>query len=379
MEALNVRFIEPLDVLFMRGNKLFGEAGSFGEALVPPRPSIAAGALRSRMLEEAGMDPQAFAQGRAAHPQLGTPQAPGPFTLTAFHLARRLNDGRVEGVFALPADLVVEEAEGGAVRISRLRPLAHAARGLESSYPLPMPPVLAQQQRVKPASGYWLTEAGWRAYLAGATPAPTQLEKSSALWTFDIRVGIGLDRHSRRAAEHQLFSTQGVAFKQGVGFLTVVRGADPPQEGMLRFGGDGRAAAVHAVSYSPPQPDYQALSAAGRCRLVLTSPGIFTQGWLPNGFRRQGDDYCFELHGVRGRLVCAAVPRAEVVSGWDLAQGRPKGAQRAAPTGSVYWLEELEAAPDALRTLVERGLWSESCEDVHRRAEGFNRLILAAY
>ena len=27
------RFIEPLDVLFLRGNQLFGEPGSYGEAL----------------------------------------------------------------------------------------------------------------------------------------------------------------------------------------------------------------------------------------------------------------------------------------------------------------------------------------------------------
>ena len=33
-------FIEPLDVLFLRGNQLFGEPGSYGEALMPPWPSV---------------------------------------------------------------------------------------------------------------------------------------------------------------------------------------------------------------------------------------------------------------------------------------------------------------------------------------------------
>ena len=50
-------FIEPLDVLILRGNKLFADAGSHGEALMPPWPSVAAGALRSRMLIDAGIDP----------------------------------------------------------------------------------------------------------------------------------------------------------------------------------------------------------------------------------------------------------------------------------------------------------------------------------
>ena len=40
------RFLEPLDVLFLRANKLFGDPGSYGESLVPPWPSAAAGALR---------------------------------------------------------------------------------------------------------------------------------------------------------------------------------------------------------------------------------------------------------------------------------------------------------------------------------------------
>ncbi len=53
-------FFEPLDVLFLRGNKLFGDPGSFGESLVPPWPSVAAGALRTRMLVDASVDLAAF-------------------------------------------------------------------------------------------------------------------------------------------------------------------------------------------------------------------------------------------------------------------------------------------------------------------------------
>ena len=52
---------------------------------------------------------------------------------------------------------------------------------------------------------------------------------------------------------------------------------------------------------------------------------------------------------------------------------------RAAPTGSVWWLDELDATPDALRKLAETGLWREPCDDAARRAEGFNRIAIAAY
>jgi len=387
-------FIEPLDVLLLRGNKLFGDPGSHGEALIPPWPSVAAGALRSRMLADAGIDLSAFGRGEVDHPSLGTPAAPGTFTVAGFHLARRHADGQTELLMAPPADLVVFAAEGDQpFRVQRMAPTAPAA-GLASSAELPLLPVLAQADRRKPAGGYWLTEAGVRKYLAGRVPAAeTDWVRSGDLWRLDHRVGVGLDTAQRRAKDGQLFSMQAVAFAKrehggetDVGFLAIVSGAEPPTSGLVRLGGDGRAAALHpAFNYRAPEPDYAAIAAAGRCRLLLTSPGLFAAGWLPTGIIQTGDgEFRFDLHGVKGRLVCAAVPRFEIISGWDLAawsqgKGGPKPARRAAPTGSVYWLElDAGVTADALRKLAETGLWSESCEDAAHRAEGFNRITLAA-
>jgi CRISPR-associated protein Cmr3 len=386
MSAVEYRFLEPLDVLFLRGNKLFGDPGSFGESLIPPWPSVAAGALRSRMLADAKADLHDFATWPNA---LGTPSEPGPFMVTAFQLAQRHADDRVEALFPMPADLVVSESSDGTLSIRALTP-SPLPQGISSSAPLPLLPVLAETERSKPASGYWLTESGWKRYLAGETPTPDDLVKSSALWQIDPRVGVGLDADTRRAADGRLFSVQAVAFHDNVGFLAGVTGAEPPTHGTLRLGGDGRAAAIHAIDPCMPQADFDAIAAARRCRLVLSTPGIFgsprpsgpgvSAGWLPTGVTKTAEgEFRFDLHGVKGRLVCAAVPRAEVVSGWDLAKWQPKSAQRAAPTGSVWWLDELEATPDALRKLAERGLWNEPCEDAARRAEGFNRVALAAW
>lgn len=391
MSAVEYRFLEPLDVLFLRGNKLFGDPGSFGESLIPPWPSVAAGALRSRMLADEGVDLAAFAHGEIDHPALGTPAKPGAFIVTTFQLAHRHGDGGVEALFQMPADLVVSESLDGTPSIRALTPAPlPKGEGISSSAPLPLLPVLAETERSKPASGYWLTESGWKRYLAGETPTPDDLVKSSALWRIDPRVGVGLVADKRRAADGRLFSVQAVAFGHGVGFLTGVTGAEPPTHGTLRLGGDGRAAAIHAVDPCMPQADFDAIAAARRCRLVLATPGIFgsprpsgpgvSAGWLPTGVTKTAEgEFRFDLHGVKGRLVCAAVPRAEVVSGWDLAKWQPKSAQRAAPTGSVWWLDELEATPEALRKLAERGLWNEPCEDAARRAEGFNWLALAAW
>ncbi len=361
------RFLEPLDVLFLRGNRLFGDAGSYGESLVPPWPSVAAGAIRSQMLAAEGIDFSAFATGEAPHPQLGTPEQPGSFTVAAFTLARRTGE-EVESLHPLPADLVATRGSTG-VEPHWLRPVSPAS-GISSSALLPLSPVLAAEEPAKPEAGVWLTQSGWQGYLNGELPAAEARVEAAKLWKLEPRVGVGLDPEKGRAEDGKLFTVQAVAFQTGHGFLVGIEGANPPGDGSLRLGGDGRGAAVSACDYSAPEPDYEAIARAGRARLILTSPGLFPGGWrLPGA----GADGHVSLGDVTGRLVCAAVPRAEVISGWDLAAWRPKSAQRVAPVGSVYWLEELQGSADELRKLVAVGLWPDGGYDAQRCAEGFNR------
>lgn len=374
------RFIEPLDVLFLRGNQLFGESGSYGEALMPPWPSLAAGAIRSRMLVDDDIDLDAFARGEKHHPRLGTPSAPGSFRVLGFHLARRkAGSGQVEILHTLPADLVVSEAGNNAGSdthtVARLHPMQTDTR-LASSSPLALLPVLAQRERDKPTSGWWLSDEGWQKYLRGQTPACTDLVPGKALWQLEERIGIGLDQATRSASEGRLFTTSAIAMHRGAGFAVAVSGGAAPVDGLLRLGGDGRAARIESLKANCPQPDYEAIVAAGRCRMVLTSPAILAGGWRLPGLDAEQR---IRLPGLSARLVAASANRAETISGWDLAARRPKAARRAVSSGAVYWLDDLQATADALRKLVGDGLWSDPCEDESRRAEGFNRFSFAAF
>ena len=376
---MSTLFLEPLDVLFLRGNKLFGDPGSYGEALLPPWPSVAAGALRSRMLADAGIDFAAFANGEISHPVLGTPENPGAFAITAFHLAHETN-GNIEPLFAPPADLILDAPaeENAPPRVHTLYPQP-APQGILTSFPLPRLPILAQEKRAKPASGHWLTVTGWARYLAGDLPdQKAHWVKSADLWTIDERIGIGLEPATRSVREGHLFSTQAIAFQPGTGFLATVAGGGLPQNGSLRLGGDGRATAISVVEARFPATDCDAILRNKRARLILTTPGIFEAGWLPTG-ASQKNGFTFDLHGVRARLTAAAVPRFATVSGWDLARWQPKTAQRVAPAGSVYWLEDIEADETALERLIAEGLWQTPCENPPRHAEGFNRCALAAW
>jgi len=375
--------IEPRDVLILRGNRLFGEAGSYGESLIPPWPSLAAGALRSALLVHDGVDPVAFGRGQADHPTIGSRDKPGRFAVLGFHLARRRN-GSVETLHPIPADLdVVDHREHHCdnyrFELRRLTP-KNLAAGIKSSSPLAQLAVQSSDAQAKPAKGLWLTQAGFTDYLSGAVPAAETLVRSEELWKIDPRVGVALDGTYGRARDGALFTTETVAFRKDVGFVVAARGSGGlPDSGTLRFGGDGRAAGWQRIDHKFDSPDLAEIARNGRCRLVLTAPGLFPDGWLPPGVTSDDGEYRFELHGVRARVSCAAVPRAGVVSGWDLARRKPKPAQRAVPPGSVYWFEDLEATPEALGKLAVSGLWPATGDNAVRRAEGFNRFVFAHY
>ena len=361
--------------------------------MMPPWPSVIAGALRSAMLARKGIDMARYAKGEIQDPELGSPDQPGTFVISAFGLARCFpNDGRqrVEVLFQPPADLVIHEHEQ-CRKVAALQPLDARNHEVQSSAQTSQMATLRQSKRLKPVSGFVLNRRGWQCYLDGKDiDGNHEVLLASELWQSETRVGIGLDGVSRAARESHLFSSEAISFHKtefatrysdggfDAGFYVEVLGAELPEHLVLRFGGDGRAAECFQVEIPIPEPDYEMLARVGRCRLILAAPGIFSKGWLPTGVTGNQRNLKFELRGVRGRLVCAAVPRAEVVSGFDLAKRKPKPALRVAPTGSVYWIEDLEASPEALRNLVEKGLWPEEGWNDTRRAEGFNRVLLAA-
>lgn len=422
-------FLEPLDVLYVRGNSSFGGAGEHAEALMPPWPSVFSGALRSALLARSGVNLGTFTDEKAdflpppLHEVLGTPSEPGTFQLTAVALARRLaarekEEGSqgLELFFPLPADLMVlsrsssrecdeghargkckeehareEEEKEKMTAVHRLRPtwLEGPAKALAHGGPTLALPVWVTPTEGKASSGWWLTGAGLAAYLAGEPLEAKHFVRQRDLWCTDFRLGIARSRQSFTAAEGMIYTTEAVALRPGVGFAVEV--AHCPAEllksiDLVRLGGDGRGARVGPLGeVSMPK----VAPAKDRVLFYLVTPGLFPRGWLLPGAEKENGHWRISGEGFKARLVCAAVPRAQVVSGWDLAAHRPKPAQRVVPAGSVYYLDEVEGDPRAYLEgfesliadeLTQRGggdrfdtLWRQ------RKAEGFNNFLLGRW
>jgi len=369
-------WIEPQDVLYLRGNKLFGDPGDDASALMPPWPSLAAGAIRSRMLVDHQVNLHDFAKGDAVlsgalAEVMGTPEAPGSFRIAHFGLARREHD-QIAPLLPLPADVVVFKDRDEHLDIVPMKPQS-LPDGVIGAMHTPFLPVMKINKQRKSENGYWFTASGIAAYVRGEALLPSHLIHADALWKTDPRLGIALDADKRTASHGQIYTTDAIAMCADVGFVVEVVGASGllPAKGLLRFGGDGRAASVQACSSALAEPDWDSISQQRRFKLVLRSPGIFDHGWQLPGMQSDGRWHC----GASGsaRLVAAAVSRTEVISGWDIARHQPKPAQRTVPIGSVYWLDDWQGDMAELKQVVLQGL---ACEDPSRRAEGFNHCMI---
>lgn len=392
MSPTTYYYVRPTDSLFVRGNLAFGDSGEHGSSLMPPPPSLFAGAFRSVLL---GRDPAqltAFlADGHCTNPALarclGTPEAPGDFRITWLSLAGDPGAGALpEPISPLPADLLMLGNN-----FTPLEPRA-AATGIQSAGDLPLRATLVSAKQEKPKGGVYLRGKALQQHLHGQCPTPTDSVESEHIYQRDPRLGIGLNSDSRTAEEGQIYTTEGFAFSPkddkahatfaSTGFLVGIQGVTDlmPVEGVLRLGGDGRSAHYRKVSFNAPAVANIAGTKA-RFRLLLQTSALFTQGWLPEGVTEQDGSYRLQGDGFSARLACAALGRRETVSGWDLYQWKPKPAQAAVPAGSVYWFDEFTGDADKLAAWVAKGLWPDHLDSLQqaRRAEGYNRALLGTW
>ena len=392
MTATTYYYVRPTDSLFVRGNLAFGDSGEHGASPMPPPPSLFAGAFRSALLGKDAKQLTAFLlNGQCSNPALaqclGSPEAPGEFRISWLSLAGDpCGHAEPEAISPLPADLLMLGKN-----FARLEPRAPAA-DVQSAGNLPLRATLVSAKQEKPRGDVYLRGKGLIQHLQGQKPEPSLSVESKHVYQRDPRLGIGLNADARTAEEGQIYTTEGYAFSPSdqegkapfvsTGFLVGIEGvADVlPGEGLLRLGGDGRSAHYRRVNFAVPT----AASAAGgnkRFRLLLQTPALFTQGWLPEGVSEQDGHYRLQVGDASARLACAALGRREMISGWDLYQWKPKPAQAAVPAGSVYWFDEFTGDFDKLAAWVAQGLWPDNPDMLQqtRRAEGYNRALLAAW
>ena len=337
--------LDPLDVLFFRDGKPF-EAG-IRAATTEPLPQTLAGAVRTHVLEAAGCD---FARLGAAVQRGGSfAQALGEQSMELGKLASLAcrgpwfaRDGAP--LLPMPASLHRVGKKQSDGRFVALKPLDRAPPGWRNA---PLRPLWTHEgERTERATG-WLTLDGMRVFLAGNLPDPAQAVARGALFATDSRTGIVIGAETWTTEESLIYAADYLALNDGISLYVEITGPRAELERAfpkgrapaLPLGGQGRR--VRATRQALPSWPERPSVAHGRRTLVLTTPGLFADGWRPRALDP----------------VAAAVPGHIAFSGWDLARNGPKPTRFAVAAGSVLFFNELPTtAGSSLCDEAEDGL-----------------------
>lgn len=346
--------IEPRDPLIARDGRP-SALGRF-ESLDFPLPSTIAGATRTRMAAAEG----AFDLGQEDTARLLGLAVHGPL------LARLAGEGVANFFAPAPRDAVVIQSQDGARRYrlapralppgcscdaeGKLESLTFAAGGWQRT-------LNEKATMAAPAFWSWATFEDWltnpkdEGDFAGHHEGLGHLPR-------EARAHLAIEPGERIGKEGALFATEGLRFLSSFGD----RGKLDPlrlglycraeedaagekigkplalREELAPIGGERRLARWRPQA--EPWPELprvirENVTKTRRARLILLTPAIFAAGALPGwndaGFPGQP--------AVRVRVKAAALPRAQVVSGWDLREQKPKPTRRLVAAGSVYFVE----------------------------------------
>lgn len=366
------------DSLFFRDGRPFNAGESlWADSMFPPTPFTMLGAVRAALLAANGADLRDSARFFRDGPKsprfarllsvvggpdhVGTLRVAGPF----------FSDVRAgsELLFPAPRDLVATAAD----QYDLLRPGNSPTRSDLGSVRLPG----RQGMGSRFQEGMWITTSGMTKVLSGDTslsagelrPLFAGAEDAHALADAERRIGLKRDAGRRTAEDGMLYAVSHVRPRDGwagapqVRLMAVVDGVpdDLLPSGMaVRIGGEARIAELTVVDAPrlPPAPHLEPIRGKVRFRLILTTPGLMSGGWLPAGFVQEDPDdadaatrWRGAVQGVPLTVVSGCVGNAQRIGGWDLARNRPRDARPHIPAGSVLFCETDAAHAEAVRQL----------------------------
>jgi CRISPR-associated protein Cmr3 len=380
---VSVWLIQPRDPLIFRNGKPFNATpGARAQSIPFPYPSTLAGGVRTR----AGRDETGWFDPDQEIDRLLQLSIRGPL-LVALDEKREL----VKWYFPAPADsLIIETDDKSQGQRYWVRPVdlpTGAATNLEPGLPISVNPVVKQKPHAKaPRFWSWETTQAWLEHPGKDTTPMDLSEIGIAGLTPESRVHVRIDAETGTASEGFLFQTSGLEFyttqqdgnqrtlsKFQQYALAVETDADLAP-GVDFLGGERRLVYwTHSNKTPPTCPDAirKAIASQKHCRLLLATPAILAQGYLPKWV-------CQNTPGLKVAVVAAAVPRYQAVSGWDAQKGTQKASRRLAPAGSVYFLS-LEGDEPAIQQFID-GVWMNTVSDGEQdRRDGFGLALLGVW
>jgi len=381
---MNTITISPFDPVIARDGRPFGYgSGNKMRCLDWPYPSVIAGTLRTIIGKSGCLPSSDVFQDSKILTLLKNMEVQGPLP---FYDG---NEAPKDIFFPAPKDILVWQKE-----ISRdymkLRP-HKLEEGEGCNIPCELFPVKISQD-VKPAKApaFWSKKVmiKWLTENLENFKVPEKGDiKNGFLDSIEkeTRIHVKIDPQSFSSEEQMLFSTESLVIPGGIKFLILAQSTDAKIEQSLKslkfihpFGGEHRLSLFETKNLNPllncPKEIKESLIETDSIRMVLATPGIFKNGWLPGWLDSNSMTGSPPgLNNIQLKLVGACIERWKAISGWSLeklpqtGEAGPKPVRRLVPSGSVYFFKLISGKSENLTQI-----WLKSISDEEQnRKDGF--------
>lgn len=330
--------IDALDTLFFRDGKPFtGGEDVWANMQFPPLPSVLYGALRSKYFAEHPSDLK-YAE-KADDPSTKATDPSAKLKITAIAL-------QTEDSLLFPAPLDYAKIKGKKNDHGKSQLLKDWIPSVISN--CSMNDVLSNEPDiiVKPIEHGYLDNNALSAYLQGKEDEIRYTVLSQYMET-EPKIGIKRQNTTHATQEGMLYRVEMKRLEGRMGgthkhlsLFVECNGILLPESGILRIGGEGKAATyMPSKAEFPPKP----MLTGKRFKLYFASPAIFTHGWRPNWLKQIEGDNKIMFQGTYGnlelRLVTAIIGKPIFVGGFNMKPPSPKPMRKAVPAGSIYVFE----------------------------------------
>lgn len=361
--------IKPIDVLFFRDSKPFTRGSEhFSKSIFPPYPQTLYGALRTKVLEVLGCDFEKFRNGELEFKNQDLVNKNGGVN----KIAQEVGSVSQVGSFSLKGPLLLKNHEVIYLKlpadvkkventIKIMTPFNWGDYGVEADFELSCYPHIITHQPVEDLEGYIFLRNFIDFYLLNqCSIQENQIKKTDEIYGYEMRTGVAIKSETHTTEEGKLYTMGYVRLKDGWSFYAVVENLSSlPQKGIIKLGGGNRVCEYEKlVDNNDPFGFYfqekidektkEKIKDTKKFKLIFLTPTIFYNGWLSNRIKRTKDGYELQLDNIKAKLITAAVNKPEYVSGWDIANQKPKQLKKVVPAGSVYYFELLEGSIDEL-------------------------------
>lgn len=376
--------IDPTSPLVFRSGKPFGIGGH--DVARYPWPSAIAGSLRTHWMITNG-DPTFSRPQDALAKKVAGPFLLGPSIANKNGAPQDLK-GSISLYCPKPADALIfldEEAQQN--NVCRLLP-GQFPENTGSNFPEGIRPVVlpegtAEAKPRKSASFWPLSLLHEWDHGKDIKSWDCLNEDPAPMRNRHFRTHVRIDPNTHAIEDGKLFQVEGLDFGQtrlsehgfsGERWALGARFSDPLDIGLIHLGGERRTAWLSPVDdkiFDMPEDLSKEMSTSGRIALTMMTPALFDDGWKPRWLREQLD--VPGIPGLKLKLVAAALERWQGISGWDIANQKPKRTRKVVPAGSTYWFRILQRpdGPD-----WPKRLWLASvCDRTQDRLDGWGIVV----